>query len=518
MDSELAYSLVEKCIDECSRHKCCPAPIPTDLPTRVIDCSDPSRPRLVITNSSDRQRYVALSYVWGQDQPNRTTHNILDSYINCIDPHKIPMTIRDAISVTHRIGLQYLWVDALCIVQDSGEDKAREIPKIHSNFRNAYLTIIASQSRKVSDGFLHLQKNILINAPSTLPFVSPEGEYGIMQLNAWSRLPPEPIDERAWCLEERVLSPRTLVYGCVALQYECQAGRINVNGSHNFLPQTNQQPRLPDVIFTQASHSGPASSEEPSNVSEEVRRSWSGTLEQYSGRVLTRPHDRLVALGALVRQFQTVWPESRYVAGLWTHQLPGTLLWYSSGGSSQNPSVRPKQYRAPSWSWAAINGSITTERDNTDTHQICEVRDIQVSLKNEADPYGEVTSGYLLLNCILKTVVWKVPGDELYECGLTEIVEETRMSTHPDSENGEIGVASADAPEDVSESTFSVTAAIVLDTGATFLGMLLVPQSGEQHWDVEGTAEVYRRIGRFTIPFSDKDAWLSSPHQPVMIV
>ena len=516
MDNEAAYDLVKRCIEDCSHHERCPLPVPAMLPTRVIDCFDPSRPRLLVTNDSTKQRYAALSYVWGEDQPHRMTTENLDSYTTFVDPSLIPVTIRDAITVTHKLGLRYLWVDALCIIQNSREDKAREIPKIHSNFRNAFITIVAAKATKASAGFLRkdLTRWYPQTTPSTLPFIAPCGSIGTMLLTKGGRLEPDVIDSRAWCLEERVLSPRVVAYSSQALQYECQARRMNVNGSHNFLPTPSDQPRLPDYAFA------PGLLESNSMPTEkEKSASWRDMLGQYSRRGLTKPRDRLVALGALAKQFHLLWPESEYAAGLWTHHLPEALLWYTTSDSNRNPSARPTNYRAPSWSWAAVDGGISGAGYRNSSSIMCDVLQVEVVLKNSADLYGEVTSGFLILDCILRTVIWNAPEGDLFECdgGSTAVA----LTSHPESAKGEIGVVVADATEEVSAATCQVTAAIMQNTGLSLLGLVLVtvPKLDDTYTAAKYDYEaVYKRVGWFTAPFCDRDRWLSTPRSSVKII
>ncbi|KXN90421.1 hypothetical protein AN958_04290 [Leucoagaricus sp. SymC.cos] len=158
VNSSQAYTLIRKCMEDCSHHKHCPRPQPSKLPRRVIDCADPTHPRLVESESLGKERYAALSYVWGQEQPHSTKEATIEPYRHSIDRRLIPKTILDAITVTSQLGLRYLWVDSFCIIQDSDEDKNCEIPQIRHTFQHAHVTIVAADAQKVSDGFLHNRK------------------------------------------------------------------------------------------------------------------------------------------------------------------------------------------------------------------------------------------------------------------------------------------------------------------------------------------------------------------------
>ncbi|KAF2973209.1 hypothetical protein GQX73_g309 [Xylaria multiplex] len=495
IDSPESYALALQRIRECeSQHVRCPRPARATLPTRVIDCADPSRPRLFITEGAPVDYYVALSYVWGEDQPHRTTSSRLASYTKCIDTSCIPKTIRDAIRVTHTLGIRYLWVDAFCIIQDSKEDKANEIARIRTIFREAYVTIIAA------------------NAGKRAPVPMPGWRHGDNAPTGGRRGPREPVNTRAWCLEERVLSTRALWYCSHTLQYECQTAHVNVDGNQNMSDPLDGVPRLPDCVFTpELSALTQAQVTDPS-VGKTVDAAWRNMLGLYTRRALTKPRDRLLAFSGVVEYFHRFWFGSRYLAGLWEHQMPGCLLWYQSRGE---PAPRPEKYRAPSWSWASVDGEISSLAV-TYTGAVCTVIHCYAEPKWDVNPYGEVTAGALILNAPLRRVVWDPVEMELFEVhGVPAgIADDSR------SERGEIGFIAVDAAEQVAKSTCEVTAAVLVETSTSLLGILIIPVAlGDAildgSHDVSGT---FRRVGWFTAPFCDKSVWLGRPPEIIGIV
>ncbi|SJL14841.1 uncharacterized protein ARMOST_18313 [Armillaria ostoyae] len=538
VDSPKSYNLIKKRIDECSRHDRCPPPRHQGvrLPTRVIDCADEDQPRLFVSQGAEGN-YVALSYVWGENQPDCTTTTNLNSYTEAIPLQNIPKTILDAITVTRKLGLRFLWVDALCILQDSREDKAWEIAQMRRIFHDAYVTVIAACAHKVSDGFLHDRRVTMAEWGSLesilLPFRCPDGGIGTMQLRGLRTAPNEPVDERAWCLEERALSPRRLIYATHTLLYECQTFHDNINGAPNFVELCDAEdiPRLLDSVFL-ASHRSELGLVELDQTS---LKAWCDILETYSLRALTKPRDRLVALSGIVEQFHRFWPQNRYLAGLWEHQLPGTLLWFNRGKLQRH---RRGEYRAPSWSWASMDGGIFTGLC-TNEDVLCSVVRCEVVVSRQGNPYGEVVDGELVLDVILQPAVWDpvVVGSEEGHLFDPAPGVQTDPVEAPESDDckrprlgGQIGDVMPDAIEPVSEAIGDVHLALVklLQQAGDFVlhGLVLVPvpanqrQGTDAEWN-ECVYPVFRRVGWFSAPFhrsTNTKAWLDSKRQRIMIV
>ncbi|KAL3468902.1 heterokaryon incompatibility protein-domain-containing protein [Aspergillus californicus] len=422
VSSKHSYELALDCMRECIlHHSDCPnLPRKTPLPTRVIDCAAPAKPRLFLTNDQEISCYAALSYVWGEKQPQMTTTQNIDSYINPgIDISMLPRTIRDAITATHSLGLRYLWADSMCILQDSREDKDYEIARMRHVFSHAHITLIAASASQVSGGFLQSR-----NKPADdtwLPFFPPAGatttstssSIGTIALSpVWKQYDEtqEPVNQRAWCLEERLLSPRSLIYAAHTLQYHCQTHTVNI-GNSICGPRSGR--RLPPALLFLA--------ESPSLLSdsEEFVRAWYDVVEDYTRRTVTKQRDKLLAVSGIVDLFSRVWGDkgkgeggrggSRYLAGLWHHLFPRDLLWLKD---YQDMFSRPTQYRAPSWSWASTDGHIVPaaldDSLNPEKYKVeeCEVVDCCVTLANNQLPLGRVTGGILTIRGPLKRVLW----------------------------------------------------------------------------------------------------------------
>ncbi|EIW62676.1 HET-domain-containing protein, partial [Trametes versicolor FP-101664 SS1] len=331
--------------------------------------------------------YLALSYVWGEPQPHQTTTCNISTYAKRIDVSLLPQTIRDAIAVTHSLGLQYLWTDSLCIMQDSGEDKLHELARMHLVYRYAYLTIIAASAERVSDGFLEDRSPPLDPEDYlTLPIVCPPHSHtpgGSIT---------GPINARGWCLQEFYMSPRALLFTSVTLQFKCQAGRWNIGHS---LQTTKNDFWLPDVLF----YPDPPALEQGSLDWSMVHRRWGDIVHQYSTRKLGEASDKLVACGALAEAFHRIL-SSDYLAGLWRDTLLHDLLWRRAPDAmSITDLVRPAEYRAPSWSWASVDGpvSMLPWDYGADATAVAEILRCEVTLKDPELQFGELRGASIVL-------------------------------------------------------------------------------------------------------------------------
>ncbi len=402
--SSRALSLAQASIDECvHKHTRCIQLSPSSdprLPTRLVDCTDLKRPRLLSTHGR-HGKYLALSYVWGEAQPHRTTTSNVSAYSDIISPSVLPRTIRDAIYVAHVLGFRFLWIDSLCIIQDSDEDKLHELGRMHHVYRYAFLTLIAASARTVSKGFLR-------NRPAShrdiaFPFPCGPSALQVGKINLSVTTPlrsgpsyaqprvEEPINARGWCLQEYYMSPRALIFASDTLRFRCQTATQNVGNA--YYNQVRER-RLPHVLFLRRPPPAVRGAEDWTAV----HRAWWDIVEDYSRRVVSTPSDKLVACGAIADAFRRVL-HSEYLAGLWRDTLLQDLLWEKEGDTRLE---RPAVFRAPSWSWAAVDGRVKMKAQHyLDGTALAEVVRCTVVLKDAALRFGQVTAGSFVLHAPL---------------------------------------------------------------------------------------------------------------------
>ena len=414
LDSAEAYSQIKQWLDQCKHHVDCGGmPMYASLPSRVIEVAPADSrgvPRLRNTTGMNGL-YLTLSYCWGCDQSYVLTTKNLDVLVAELEVRMLPQTILDAIEVTKALGFEYLWVDALCIIQDSAEaaardDMSRELTNMDQIYKNATMTIVAACAPSVKDGFLK-------DRPSS----------GQSQFDVPCRLGPnqffvvhtqehimyhderEPINIRAWTFQEQLLSPRLLIYASHTLQWRCRTLTCNLGGSyHSSSPSA--APRLPSVqnLLLDGSQQKQEGRQLGPDVPHSTLRHWLNIVTCYSLRKSSLPSDKLPALSALAISYAPIFGPG-YLAGIWSRSAVQQLCWRSP--DSRLFFTRPPKYRAPSWSWAALDGTIHFPSfpmtDNASVYvpyHHFKIIEWEINPRSVNLPYGEVTAGKLIITTV----------------------------------------------------------------------------------------------------------------------
>lgn len=176
--------------------------------------------RLDCMNHSKRQHYVCLSHCWGGSQPLRTLKSNLQLHKKSIPWSQIPRTFQDAITWTRMLGIKYIWIDSLCIIQDDNDDWEKESAQMMHIYQSSFLTLAASWSQGSDSGcFADSMEDYPIYQLTAL-----DQQSGI-HCNVFARksLPhwfintsdrkEFPLLTRGWVFQERLLSPRFLHFG-----------------------------------------------------------------------------------------------------------------------------------------------------------------------------------------------------------------------------------------------------------------------------------------------------------------
>lgn len=241
------------------KHTACRAQSASSLPRRVIDAGNEETPPFLHQSRGECEAYVALSYCWGTNGNVLTTQSNLQSHISGLVLESLPKTIRDAIVVTRSLNIRYLWVDALCIIQDLPEDFDREVVQMADIYASASLTIAVKEAVGCAEGCLkartwsstavlpldlRIPTKIGPHGPSFIPSKA-NRMIAIPQVSAtcthsFHSLRPPVLETRGWTLQEEILSSLVLNCWCLGFQWTCLEGS-----------QSETHPRQPNTAHYQ---------------------------------------------------------------------------------------------------------------------------------------------------------------------------------------------------------------------------------------------------------------------------
>ncbi|KAF2181482.1 HET-domain-containing protein [Zopfia rhizophila CBS 207.26] len=184
----------------------------SELPTRVLDVGDSEdEKRLFLYDTKGKPgKYIALSHCWGGATPLRTEKETIEAHRQAIEFHNLPKTFQDAVTVSRKLGVRFLWIDSFCIIQDDKEDWQRESKCMGKVFASAYCTITATSAKNSTEGFLPrpVKEFVkLVDNSTGTPFSVYACEVGG---NFDHDVENRELNKRGWVLQERALSPRTI--------------------------------------------------------------------------------------------------------------------------------------------------------------------------------------------------------------------------------------------------------------------------------------------------------------------
>ena len=283
-DSPQAFGLVNCWLAAClSKHDICKKALcgadidestPSVLPTRVIHVGALDGvicPRLIETKG-EIGHYVTLSHcLWDTAKSNlfETTQASLESNLAGMPWERIPRPYQDAMTITHCLGLEYLWIDSLCVLQDSPSDQLRESARKSTVFENARLTIAASHA--ADSGQTLFPTRPRDPTPVELQHISQHGAhsgpiFAVPKRQDNKTTLPEfsPLASHARATEELLFSRRIIFYTPNAITWSCKRLSQRETGVHFHTTVRNPQ--------------------------------WRVVVEKHSARSVVKPHDRLDAL------------------------------------------------------------------------------------------------------------------------------------------------------------------------------------------------------------------------------
>ena len=420
---------------------------PVPLPTRLLDIGPlgADHIRLIETATSpppEGARHACLSHCWGPSQPLTTTTSTLIDRKTSIPWSTLPKTFQDAADFARRLSIPYLWIDSLCIVQDSKEDWRRESARMASIYENWFVCLAATASPGHHGGLYFAQPN-----PAASKYVislKEDGEEHDIFVRTTALRHPEmtrqfpppgtavekgfPLLQRGWVFQELLLAPRILHFWPHELYFQCMEMHACECGAslRDGIEKTSHFEALghgrgfADVNPVDDSDDDDDDDDDDDSHRRRRRRRrqpidrkllgrqqrWRDMVTQYSRLQLTFGSYRLLALAGLAKQMMRV-RGGKYLAGLWEDSLFEDLCWEVVKMGPSEPIAAPKDagaYIAPSWSWASVlkpvqyGNDLTNRRREREFVPDAKLTSAKVANADAHEPTGQVMSGYLKLS------------------------------------------------------------------------------------------------------------------------
>lgn len=405
--SSEAFDFLHQRLAECTReHTSCTDAKTGDMPKRLIHINNDTHATLVETTDGSKHAnavYATLSYCWGGDQKFKAEKSNLPLLMETGFPiASLPVVLRETIGLCRKIGLLYLWIDALCIVQDDEDDWAEESARMGSIYQNAHLTIAAASSVSVETAYLGNRRD---QSRQPIEFSVPPATPGCPSTTVSARRDPlswhthtvritPPIQEdpwrlRGWTLQEEILARRLVVFGAEELQWRCRTTTACECRSNYFVYR--------DWPKTFSEENEQVSRKQREDLVLAMFRYWRyGVVRRYSSRVFTYPEDILPALSGIAQRLARA-TGGTYVAGMWLETLVYDMCWQNTFLEGMEPFCR--DYTAPTFSWCSVNGL----REN---HRWLRYRrftpdavvvDVNVELRHNNAPFGALVDGCVVI-------------------------------------------------------------------------------------------------------------------------
>ncbi|KAI1733658.1 hypothetical protein F4680DRAFT_472014 [Xylaria scruposa] len=351
-----------------------------DLPTRLLHLDTGGLFIRLVTVAQlsardktmiSRRGYASLSYCWGGPQPYCLTNKTMETLTQGIDVTILPHTLRDAVKASTSLGLEYLWIDAL-----------------KSRFRECLC--IMGITRPIGDTFEA--------GPFRVSLATPEG-LGSIQLSRYTSPPPEPIASRGWTFQESLLSRRLVVYGSREVCWTCNTV-TGTYGGPNAMSVSKYSTVNGELLGT---------TRNLTNILEYPWQSaWSDMVRQFMTRRLGVESDKLRAIAALASRMAHEAEKQGisviYITGLFVN--PQSIVsWVNSLLWRVDSPKRAGTYRAPSWSWACVDGDwggapgsvLPFPFDIKKVEFDFKVTDFAVEPTLPSAPFGSIQSAYLIV-------------------------------------------------------------------------------------------------------------------------
>jgi hypothetical protein len=362
--SDETFEQIATWLKDCQIHRTCAngpvlrGNLDHSRPTRLLElrCGDVQPSVKLVhtaTMSIEDVSYATLSHCWGNKPISRLLKSLVKDYSSNVLWDSLSLTFQQAVITSLKLDIRYLWIDALCIVQDDEEDWAYEAARMTEVYVNSFLNISADASHDSTEG-LFRQRN-----PDTIQsFIMPHCERGSPRCASvfymykwWKSICFSPLADRAWTVQERFLAPRGLHFAEDQVHWDCieLCTAESLPSVFNTAPQRGYRVRKSALRID-------VPAKERTRILYDM---WYRLVQTYSWASLTFTSDRAIAIAGLACKFCNLLELSPndYLCGMWRSQLGHDLMWKRLANWSKPPQ-NLRVSNLPSWSWLSLCAQI----------------------------------------------------------------------------------------------------------------------------------------------------------------
>ena len=435
--SDETLALMKGWIDDCQRsHQRCKTPQQVRGPKRLLHCLSDGSVRLERQSPTQHRDYIALPYCWGDGMAvKKTTMETVDSHHVKIPGENLPRLYREVVALARGLNINYVWIDSLCIIQDSKEDKDEELMRMSDIFRGAFVVVVAAAVLSPLEPLLRLAKTQpgesyawrLWRTASMVSYQEKDFDVKFRIRCDAHRYPnadeDTPTGSRAWCFQEKLLASRCLVFCEDEVVWECRSCCLcecgkeqkdfsvapgSGNASNSSWPLMTTMEPYRQMLLPLAEHEPQLDGTLKYFADGEAAYSfWETAVKNYSVRALTFQTDRLPAISA-VASIVAEATGDRYLAGLWRDDLLAGLSWRVQPPGPYvdfkhtTPHQWHQEYIAPTWSWASLTSigisyRLYRTRHSRDAHLDASVDKASTVLERQ-NPFGRVSDAAIVLS------------------------------------------------------------------------------------------------------------------------
>ncbi|CEI60350.1 hypothetical protein FVEN_g6506 [Fusarium venenatum] len=419
---ELVVSWLAQCFKNSNgKHDICNQGVDGYIPTRLLDVRHALEKNVVRIVCSDKEdetftgiEYATLSYCRGphaaEQNPMLVTNNLEICQTKGFNWDHLPKTFQDAFKIASWLELNWIWIDSMCIVQDSKSDWKIETRMMDQIYMGAKINISADIGVDSQAGCFAQRTNTDIT-PLQLVDRSLEKEWAVTTDDTFEWMNSAPSIRRAWIHRERQTSRRIIHCTAKEMVWEC-CGFDNARFASETMPQGSPFEKIfnGETNFqTQIAHASDRNLR-GSERRERLHMLWNSNCQDFTNKSVSQTSDMPYILWGMAFRFHTLFRGEEYGCGHWRSNLAESLTWWI-------PGVKPEceDYLAPSWSWLSAGCPVQLVHLDLRRHKRAVVDILSISRGFESyldDGFGKHAFGSMSVNGFLRKVRFDYKGPQ----------------------------------------------------------------------------------------------------------